>query len=88
MYRKKYKNVFNYRSNAKLSQMELKQQDYLFNLNDKARNKLREIYQEYKDFSIDPVDEDILDEYIEKLDEVCKNFKNLYEKAVTSVTKP
>lgn len=68
--------------------MELKQQDYLFNLNDKARNKLREIYQEYKDFSIDPVDEDILNEYIEKLDELYKNFKNLYKKAVTSVTKP
>ncbi|MGN1302307.1 MAG: hypothetical protein ACI4VO_01460 [Clostridia bacterium] len=68
--------------------MELKQQDYLFNLNDKARNKLREIYQEYKDFSIDPVDEDILNEYIEKLDEVYKNFKNLYKKSVTSVTNP
>lgn len=68
--------------------MELKQQDYLFNLNDKARNKLREIYQEYKDFSVDPVDEDILNEYIEKLDEVYKNFKNLYKKSVTSVTNP
>ena len=68
--------------------MELKQQDYLFNLNDKARNKLREIYQEYKDFSIDPVDEDILNEYIEKLDEVYKNFKNLYKKSVTSVINP
>lgn len=68
--------------------MELKQQDYLFNLNDKARNKLREIYQEYKDFSVDPVDENILNEYIEKLDEVYKNFKNLYKKSVTSVTNP
>lgn len=68
--------------------MELKQQDYLFNLNDKARNKLRELYQEYKDFSVDPVDENILNEYIEKLDEVYKNFKNLYKKSVTSVTNP
>lgn len=68
--------------------MELKQQDYLFNLKNKAHNKLHEIYQEYKDFSIDPVDEDILNEYIEKLDEVYKNFKNLYKKSVTSVTNP
>lgn len=86
IYRKKYKNIYNYRENAKLSQVELEKRNILFNLNSDARDKLGEIYREYKAFNTKPIDEDIMKEYTKKLDDVLKDFKRSY-KTVTSVTK-